>query len=115
MDLDFDAAFAPVFDATAVFSGSRREAGASAARVLSLTVPCSLFDGSPADPLSGAVAPGSQVDWTILIRRADWTDHQLPQTGDAVAIDGYPPLQVVQTRRLGAMLSVQLQSQGHTA
>jgi hypothetical protein len=102
MDFTFPAAFAPLFTDTASVTGTRRETGASVSRSLALTVPCCVLGG---DQGEGANASGSQeqaaVEWTVLIRRADWPDHKPPQAGDAVAIDDYPAFHVLTSQPYG--------------
>lgn len=99
---DLTDAFSDFFDATAAVSGTRREAGAAVPRVLRLTVACSVFDGSSVDPLSQSGAPGCELSWTIILRRADWLDHLPPQKGDTLSVDGYPTLTVARAIPFGA-------------
>jgi hypothetical protein len=92
IDFDFQQAFAPMFDKTAIVTGLRRENGI--ARSLKLAVPCGIFGGAQADGMNGASAPTPAREWSLTVRRSDWADHKPPQEGDAVSVTDYPAFKV---------------------
>lgn len=82
-------------DKTAIFTGKRRETGASTAREMRLAVPCDFIGGSQADATTGAVAQSASRSYTVIVRRCDWPDHHPPASGDSVEIGALPKLRVV--------------------
>lgn len=84
----------PFYDEVAAFGGKRLESGAAEARALLLAVPVCVLGGGRADAASDAVAPTAEAEYSVLVRRADWQDHQPPQSGDELTIAGRPVLRV---------------------
>lgn len=95
MNLECPKAFDPFYDATATFTGTRRETGGTAARALKLAVPCCVLGGDQADSIAAAGAPSSEFEYVVMIHKSDWVDHLPPQRGDLVTVDGYPELRVM--------------------
>lgn len=86
------AAFADFYDTPAVITGTRRDGGV--VRTVRQTPACCVFGGAPADQRADATAPASQTLYTVHFLRSAWRDAMPPQLGDAVTIEGYPPLLV---------------------
>lgn len=88
-------ATAPFYRHLAAVTGARRETGASASRALSLSVRCCVLGGNPVDAATGSGAPSDAREYSVSVRQADWPDHLPPQTGDVVAVDGFPSMRVL--------------------
>lgn len=95
MNLECPKAFDPFYDATATFTGTRRETGGTAARALKLAVPCCVIEGQLMDAPAQSGGPRLEVQYSVHVRRSDWVDHLPPRCGDAISIDGYPVLKVL--------------------
>ena len=91
---DAMAALADAMGCHGVFTGTRRETGASASRSLSLSLRCTVSDAAPSDQTTGAVAQSSENQYTVDVGRTLWPDHTPPQAGDTVQFEGYPLLRV---------------------
>jgi hypothetical protein len=77
-----------------VFSGTRRESGASESRPLTLSAVCTLSKASSVDLTNLSSSPSSELSYTVNVGRTAWPDHLPPQAGDSVLFDDIPVLKV---------------------
>lgn len=82
-----------IMDAKLIIQGERRENGV--VRQAAQTIDCSVFGGGRADMLEGADSNTTDRVWNVLVIKADWLDHKIPQTGDSIQVVGYPAMKVV--------------------
>ena len=81
-----------IMDAKLIIQGERRENGV--VRQAAQTIDCSVFGGGRADMLDGADSNTTDRVWNVLVIRADWLDHKIPQVGDSIQVQGYPVMKV---------------------
>lgn len=78
---------------TAIYSGRRREGGAS--RSAGMALACCVLGGAYVGDMNGErVGTSTERVYTVLIRRDVWPEHLPPQQGDAMTIEDYPDLTV---------------------
>ena len=112
MNMNHPTAFAPFYDEKAIFSGERREAGATAKRPMSHRVPCCVLGGSPVDASNTSGTPTVEFSYTVKIRRADWPDHKPPQKGDILTIENRPVMNCLSCLPDGNDWSLDCRSKG---
>lgn len=88
-----ESAFDDFFNETAKVTGTRKT-GSTAARSLSLQVPCAVSGGELESLPAGAISPTYTYVYSVRIRRSDWPEPYPPTMGLTVAVEGYPRMSV---------------------
>lgn len=94
-----------IMDAKMRLTGDRREN--STARKAAQTIDCSVFGPQRAEMMDGADSNTTDLFWTVLMIKEDWLDHKIPQTGDAIQIEGYPDMKVRHVLDDGTVIELQ--------